>query len=90
MEWLAEHRPDLVERYDELYRRGAYMPPEERRRLAQMLQGPSQSPRERAKRQWRPDPSAADISAFRRGDQQRSGAAAPEPRVPEPLQQSLF
>jgi len=89
MEWLAEHRPDLVERYEELYRRGAYMAPDERRRLAQMLQGPSQSPRDRARRQWRPDPSAADISAFRRGDRQRPGAAL-ESRAPEPVQQSLF
>jgi DNA repair photolyase len=90
MEWLAEHRPDLVERYEELYRRGAYMAADERRRLAQMLQGPSQSPRERARRQWRPDPSAADISAFRRAGRQRPGTSPPEPRVPEPLQQSLF
>ena len=26
MEWLREQRPDLVERYEELYRRGAYAP----------------------------------------------------------------
>jgi DNA repair photolyase len=36
-DWLAEHRPDLVERYRELYRRGAYAPTEERRRLAQLV-----------------------------------------------------
>jgi DNA repair photolyase len=89
MEWLGEHRPELVEQYEQLYRRGAYMAPEERRRLAQMLQGPSQTARERAKRVWRPDPSAADISAFRRGDRQRPGTAT-ESRVPEPVQQSLF
>jgi DNA repair photolyase len=47
MEWLAEQRPDLVPRYEELYRRGAYMPANERRRLAQMLEGPLTSPRER-------------------------------------------
>src|SRR5205814_4392479 len=28
-EWLQAHRPDLVERYEELYRRGAYAPREE-------------------------------------------------------------
>ena len=25
-DWLREHRPDLVPRYEELYERGAYMP----------------------------------------------------------------
>jgi DNA repair photolyase len=37
MSWLQTARPDLVERYRELYRRGAYAPAEERRRLAQMV-----------------------------------------------------
>jgi hypothetical protein len=36
-EWLRSYRPDLVERYEELYRRGAYAPPEERRRLSALL-----------------------------------------------------
>jgi DNA repair photolyase len=38
-EWLREHRPDLVERYKRLYQRGAYMQPEERKRLAQLVKG---------------------------------------------------
>ncbi len=37
MDWLRDARPDLVERYRELYRRGAYAPPEERRRLARLV-----------------------------------------------------
>ncbi len=37
MEWLESQRPDLVARYRELYRRGAYAPPEERRRLARLV-----------------------------------------------------
>ncbi|HEX4107655.1 MAG TPA: radical SAM protein [Solirubrobacteraceae bacterium] len=37
MGWLRGARPDLVERYEELYRRGAYAPVEERRRLAEMV-----------------------------------------------------
>ncbi len=41
MEWLAEYRPELVPQYEKLYKRGAYMPPDERRRLAQLLQGPA-------------------------------------------------
>ena len=36
-DWLEEHRPDLVERYRDLYRRGAYAPPAERRRLSQLV-----------------------------------------------------
>ena len=48
-EWLAEHRPDLVERYGALYRRGAYAPPRERRRLAELIKGPDRSPLERGR-----------------------------------------
>jgi DNA repair photolyase len=39
-DWLRAHRPDLVQRYRELYRRGAYAPIEERRRLAGLTKGP--------------------------------------------------
>jgi DNA repair photolyase len=39
-EWLREHRPDLIERYKRLYRRGAYMQPDERQRLQQLVKGP--------------------------------------------------
>ncbi|MBV8219292.1 MAG: hypothetical protein JO325_12575, partial [Solirubrobacterales bacterium] len=39
-EWLREHRPDLVERYQRLYRRGAYAHPDERRRLQALVKGP--------------------------------------------------
>jgi hypothetical protein len=48
MEWLAENRPDLVERYRRLYQRGAYAPESERRRLAALVRGPNMSPYERA------------------------------------------
>ncbi|HEX8207179.1 MAG TPA: radical SAM protein [Solirubrobacteraceae bacterium] len=37
MDWLREHRPDLVPRYEELYARGAYAPAAERRRLAALI-----------------------------------------------------
>jgi DNA repair photolyase len=32
-DWLRGHRPDLLERYERLYRRGAYMPREEQERV---------------------------------------------------------
>jgi DNA repair photolyase len=40
MDWLRSERPDLLPRYKQLYRRGAYAPPEERRRLAELVKGP--------------------------------------------------
>jgi hypothetical protein len=33
MEWLRSYRPDLVERYEELYARGAYLPRVEQERI---------------------------------------------------------
>lgn len=49
-EWLIEHRPELVELYENLYRRGGYAPPEERRRLSRLIDGPQLAPAERT---WR-------------------------------------
>jgi DNA repair photolyase len=57
MEWLVEQRPELVPRYEALYRHGAYMPAAERRRLAQLLEGPLMPPRERFSRVSQTDPS---------------------------------
>jgi DNA repair photolyase len=37
VDWLRANRPDLVARYRELYRRGAYAPREERERLASLV-----------------------------------------------------
>jgi DNA repair photolyase len=37
MDWLRSQRPDLVRRYEQLYRRGAYAPRAERERLAQLV-----------------------------------------------------
>jgi DNA repair photolyase len=50
MGWLSEHRPDLTDLYEDLYRRGAYAPPAERRRLAALIDGPLLSARQR---DWR-------------------------------------
>jgi DNA repair photolyase len=49
--WLAEHRPDLVARYKQLYRNGAYAPTEERRRLAKLIHGPELEPGQRMRGQ---------------------------------------
>jgi DNA repair photolyase len=37
MDWLRTNRPELVDRYEELYRRGAYAAPAERERLASLV-----------------------------------------------------
>jgi DNA repair photolyase len=37
MGWLREQRPDLVARYERLYRNGAYAPQEERKRLSRLV-----------------------------------------------------
>jgi DNA repair photolyase len=75
MEWLAEQRPELVPRYEELYRRRAYMPVDERRRLSQLLEGPLKPPRERFSRVIHADRQLGQIP--RRSD-------------PEPAQARLF
>ncbi|MGA2926555.1 MAG: radical SAM protein [Solirubrobacteraceae bacterium] len=71
LEWLKLHRPDLVSRYQALYRRGAYMPVEERRRLARLVDGPDLEPDRRIRgrsRQTEPErrPQPAGQSDQRR------------------------
>jgi hypothetical protein len=82
MEWLRSYRPDLVERYEELYARSAYLPRVEQERLGALVR--------RAR--------ARTVGAFRREPGReyerpmRAGIAAPErpPRPPEPEQTKLF
>jgi DNA repair photolyase len=40
MDWLRTQRPELVRRYEDLYRRGAYAPADERQRLARLVHRP--------------------------------------------------
>jgi DNA repair photolyase len=46
MAWLEEHHSDLVPRYIDLYRRGAYAPVRERKRLGALVRGPEPEPSE--------------------------------------------
>jgi DNA repair photolyase len=39
-DWLREHRPDLLERYQRLYARGAYVPADERRTIERAAGAP--------------------------------------------------
>jgi DNA repair photolyase len=68
MDWLAENRSDLLDRYRELYRRGAYAPIAERRRLARLVQGPDVGPWERS---GRTGSQPADVTPSRREPEQQ-------------------
>ncbi|HEX5922327.1 MAG TPA: hypothetical protein VFY45_00740 [Baekduia sp.] len=92
MEWLRTYRPDLVERYEELYARSAYLAQPERDRLARVLRNAG-APRARLFRRDPADERPFD-RAFRR-------AMAPRGRIerdtglrrlgpPDAVQESLF
>jgi DNA repair photolyase len=65
-DWLSKNRPDLLPRYKELYRRGAYAPAEERRRLSAMVKGPDLPPgqrmRGRMKTPPKPEPARPELA----------------------------
>jgi DNA repair photolyase len=42
-DWLRQYRPDLLERYEELYAKGAYLRGDERKRLARLGRGRSRA-----------------------------------------------
>ena len=80
-DWLRQYRPDLIPRYEKLYRRGAYVPAAEKKRLGELTKhARSSGPTPR----WRP----------RRGDPERGEEVRreePAPSPPEPaVQPRLF
>jgi DNA repair photolyase len=85
MEWLAQNRPELTDLYEDLYRRGAYAPPAERRRLASLIEGPQLSARQR---DWRlangeKSPRRLEIRRYEAKSSERSQPAPPtEPSAP--------
>jgi len=79
LDWLRGYRPDLLPRYEHLYRRGAFMPAEERQRISRMLaKGPRSSDFREPRR----------ARARRRAAQAREEAEAVAER--DPPQHSLF
>jgi DNA repair photolyase len=83
-DWLRESRPELLPRYERLYRRGAYAPNEERQRLLELLRKPTVAA---------PVNDSEDGDWMRRGRRvapagQSTRSEAPTER--KPLQQSLF
>jgi DNA repair photolyase len=83
-DWLRENRPDLLPRYKELYRRGAYMPHEERRKLARLVKGPDLAPGERVR--GRMDPPRRPPQ----GGRVRGDTASVDPRQPAERHPRLF
>jgi hypothetical protein len=80
MDWLRAQRPELVPRYEELYRRGAYAPREERARLSKLVRRPGMGSGFRLR-------SSAPESEV--GAQEETSKAS-ESRPPQSLQTSLF
>ena len=58
-DWLRAKRPDLVERYEQLYGKGAYLPPSTRKELEARLPGRRRRAREVPERFDRPPPALA-------------------------------
>jgi DNA repair photolyase len=58
MNWLRSYRPDLVPRYEELYRRGAYAPTAERSRLSGLVRRGVGPPGASVRRGTDPAPAA--------------------------------
>jgi DNA repair photolyase len=88
MDWLRSYRPDLVERYERLYARGAYAPQAERERLGALVRGLGALP----------PPGAGDTTGHgamrfpRRGASRPRTAPGPPPAPVRrlPKQESLF
>jgi DNA repair photolyase len=81
LDWLTERHPDLVPRYSDLYRRGAYAPAHERRRMARLVNGPDRDPSERG-RGALISPSRTGLRSSATSQQQRPSAS--------PVQETLF
>ena len=78
MSWLSAARPDLVPRYDDLYRDRSYAPNTERNRIGALVR-PTKPARSRDRRYQRRDQLSA-----RRAQRAKEAAGA------EPAQTSLF
>ena len=67
MDWLRSYRPDLVDRYEQLYARGAYAPKDVRDELAAMVRRPWPAGRDwRARRRRRGESSRRQRNRRRR------------------------
>jgi DNA repair photolyase len=76
MDWLRSYRPDLVERYERLYARGAYAPRAERRRLAALASD--------GVRSWREIQSGEGPDGAFEGEPEPRATAREAPAAPGP------
>ena len=85
--WLREHRPDLIPRYEKLYSRGAYVPEAERRTIERAAGAPW------AGRNY-PDRFKHRVGerarAVKEGERQRAAEIAERRRKVSPAQEVLF
>jgi DNA repair photolyase len=80
LDWLRSARPDLVDRYEALYARSAYLPQEERARLGRLVRGD---------RPWRPVTRGQLRRGTRTGREPPARAEGSRATGP-PAQTSLF
>jgi DNA repair photolyase len=78
-EWLREHRPELVPRYEGLYAKGAYVEPAEKRRIERAAGAP-----------WADTHYPADRFRHRGGKRRPPPAPAAPARPAAPKQEKLF
>jgi DNA repair photolyase len=92
-EWLREHRPDLLERYEKLYARGAYLPVDERRSIERAAGAPWMRKSYAERFRHRTAAEQRRLAAARRaGGGGRRAAPPPAPAPPKPahVQEALF
>jgi DNA repair photolyase len=80
-DWLRQYRPDLIPRYEQLYRRGAYVPAAEKERLGELT---------RAARTRRDAPRWRGRRSATGGPRQGDRDAEESPEQPSAAQPSLF
>jgi DNA repair photolyase len=77
MDWMKAQRPELVPRYEQLYRRRAYAPREERARLARLVRRGGA-------------PGAFWRTNLPQSRDEQAGSTTDQEKVADSLQQSLF
>ncbi len=91
MDWMRSERPELGERYEELYRHGAYAPAEERKRLASLVRGGAAGrtrPFRLARGERMSQPAARAPQPARQGGARRQRSKSAQ--LPDSEQQTLF
>ena len=75
LDWLRSYRPDLLQRYERLYERRAYLPVAERRRLSDMIRGGRRTDRRPRRAERREQPGDEDESGSSPGREAGGGVA---------------